>query len=125
MSFDPNTLKYTPSHEWVQVEGDVATIGISDFAVRELTDLVYIELPASGRSFQQGEVFGVVESVKAASDLYAPVSGEVIESNGELEGDLGRLSTDPYGSGWMIRVKLSNTAELSELLNVADYHALQ
>ncbi len=125
MSFDPNTLKYTPSHEWVQVEGDVATIGISDFAVRELTDLVYIELPASGRSFQQGEVFGVVESVKAASDLYAPVSGEVIESNGELEGDLGRLSTDPYGSGWMIRVKLSNTAELSELLNAADYQALQ
>ncbi len=125
MSFDPNTLKYTPSHEWVQVEGDVATIGISDFAVRELTDLVYIELPASGRSFQQGEVFGVVESVKAASDLYAPVSGEVIESNGELEGDLGRLSTDPYGSGWMICVKLSNTAELSELLNAADYQALQ
>lgn len=125
MSFDPNTLKYTPSHEWVHVEGDIATIGISDFAVRELTDLVYIELPGAGRSFQQGEVFGVVESVKAASDLYAPVSGEVIESNGELEGDLGRLSTDPYGSGWMIRVKLSNTAELSELLNVADYQALQ
>lgn len=125
MSFDPNTLKYTPSHEWVHIDGDVATIGISDFAVRELTDLVYIELPSTGKSLQQGEVFGVVESVKAASDLYAPVSGEVIEANAELEGDLGRLSADPYGEGWMIRVRLANPQELSELMSVSDYNALQ
>ena len=123
MSFDPNTLKYTESHEWVHVDGSTATIGISDFAVHELTDLVYIELPAPGRSFKKGEVFGVVESVKAASDLYAPVSCEVLESNGDLEGDLGKLSTDPYGAGWMIRVKLTRPDELAGLLSAADYQS--
>ncbi len=123
MSFDPNSLKYTASHEWVHVEGTTATIGISDFAVHELTDLVYIELPAPGRSFKQGEVFGVVESVKAASDLYAPVSGEVLASNGDLEGDLGQLSTDPYGAGWMIRVKLTRPDELAGLLGAVDYQS--
>lgn len=123
MSFDPNTLKYTESHEWVHVDESTATVGISDFAVKELTDLVYIELPAAGRSFRQGDVFGVVESVKAASDLYAPVSGEVIASNNDLEGDLGKLSTDPYGAGWMIRLKLTNPSEVASLLSAADYQS--
>jgi glycine cleavage system H protein len=124
MSFDPNTLKYTASHEWVHVDGSTATIGISDFAVHELTDLVYIELPKPGRAFKKGEVFGVVESVKAASDLYAPVSGEVIAANGELEGDLGKLSTDPYGAGWMIRMKLSEPGELASLMSAAEYDVM-
>ena len=114
-------LHYAPSHEWVRCEGHKATIGISAFAVKELTDLTYVELPAVGKTFQAKAIFGVVESVKAASDLYAPVSGTVTKVNHALESDLSVLSTDPYGKGWMIEVELSSPAEVDQLLDEAAY----
>ena len=116
-------LKYAESHEWVRVDGDTATVGISDFAVKELTDLVYMELPAVGAAVKKGEGFGQVESVKAVSDLYAPVSGEVVEVNEELPDDLGRLSDDPYGSGWVAKIKMAEPAELDQLMDHAAYQA--
>lgn len=118
---DPSTAKYTKSHEWVILDGDEATIGISDFAVKQLTDLVYIELPTVGKTLTAGEEFGVVESVKAASDLYAPISGEVTAVNTDLEDDLAPLSDDPFGNGWMIKLKLANPAELDNLMDRAAY----
>jgi glycine cleavage system H protein len=118
---DPSTAKFAKSHEWVQMDGDVATIGISDFAVKQLTDLVYIELPAVGKSFSVGQDFGVVESVKAASDLYAPLSGEVVAVNNDLEDDLAALSDDPFGKGWMIQMKVTNPAELAALMDLDAY----
>ena len=118
---DASNVRFTKSHEWVRLEGDVATIGISDFAVKQLTDLVYIELPAVGKTFAAGEDFGVVESVKAASDLYAPMSGEVTAANTALEDDLAPLSDDPIGKGWMIQLKVSDPAEFDQLLDKAAY----
>ncbi len=118
---DPATAKYSKTHEWVILDGDEATIGISDFAVRQLTDLVYIELPDVGKSLSTGDEFGVVESVKAASDLYAPISGEVTAANTDLEDDLQALSDDPFGKGWLIKMKLSDPAELSALMDRAAY----
>src|SRR5258708_12499810 len=100
---DPHTLKYAKSDEWVHVEGDLATLGITDFAVKALTDLVYIDLPAPGKRLSAGQPFGVVESVKAASDMYSPVTGEVVESNAKLADDLGILSDDPFGKGCLDR----------------------
>lgn len=114
--------KYADSHEWISLDGDVATVGISDFAIAELTDLVYMELPSVGGSVTKGEVFGQVESVKAVSDLYAPVSGEIVEVNEELPDDLARLSDDPYGAGWVIKVKLSDAAEVDALMDEAAYN---
>jgi glycine cleavage system H protein len=124
---DPQTLLYTESHEWVHVtEPDVtgsrvATIGISAFAVEQLTDLVYMQLPKVGKSLKAGDEFGEVESVKAVSGLYSPVSGLTIEVNSDLPQNLDSLKTDPYGAGWMIRVRLANPAELSELLTASAY----
>lgn len=118
---DPQTLRFSKTHEWIHLEGDTATIGISEFAVRQLTDLVYIELPESGRSLQAGDVFGVVESVKAASDLYAPVGGEVTAANNALEDDLGVLSEDPFGRGWMIKLKVADASAVSSLMDYAAY----
>ena len=118
---DPATLKFANSHEWVGVDGETATIGISKFAVDELTDLVYLELPEVGSSLEAGGVFGVVESVKAASDLYAPVSGEVVEINESLPDDLGMLSDEPYDGGWIVRVKLSNPEQLDGLMDHSKY----
>lgn len=118
---DPSQLKYAKTHEWVHVDGETATVGITDFAVKQLTDLVYIELPPAGRSVSAGESFGVVESVKAASDLYAPVSGEVLEANDGLEDKLEVLSDDPFGAGWMIRIRMSDPAELERLLDRKAY----
>ncbi len=120
---DPASLKFTKTHEWVAVEGDVATIGISDFAVHLLSDLVYADLPAIGKKIKQGEPFGEVESVKAVSDLYAPVSGEVIGRNDALPDNLDLLTTSPFESGWMIKVRLSNAGELSSLLSQTAYKA--
>src|SRR5216684_1075093 len=105
---DPHTLKYAKTDEWVHLDGDVATIGITDFAVKALTDLVYIDLPPAGKKLKAGEPFGVVESVKAASDMYSPVTGEVIESNTKLADDLGKLSEDPFGAGWLLKVKVTD-----------------
>lgn len=118
---DPSTLKFSKTHEWVGLEGDVATIGISKFAVEQLTDLVYIELPSPGSTLTAGSTFGVVESVKAASDLYAPVSGEIIEVNDNLENDLDKLSDDPFSSGWMMKVRVSNPGELDAMMDHAAY----
>jgi len=118
---DPQSLKYAKTDEWVHVDGDVATIGITDFAVKALTDLVYIDLPGAGKKLRAGEPFGVVESVKAASDMYSPVSGEVIESNTKLADDLGKLSDDPFGNGWLMKVKLSDRNLSPELMDRAAY----
>lgn len=118
---DLNRLRYAKSHEWVLLEGDVATIGITDFAVKALTDLVFIELPPKGRKLVAGETFGEVESVKAVSDLYSPVNGEVLEAHGKLADDLGLLSTDPFGAGWMLKVKVTDANPLAGLLTRAEY----
>lgn len=118
---DPKTLKYAKTDEWVSLEGDIATIGISDFAVKALTDLVYIDLPAVGKKLKAGEPFGVVESVKAASDMYSPATGEVIESNTKLADDLGKLSDDPFGAGWLLKVKISDRNFSAGLMDRAEY----
>ena len=118
---DPETLRYAPTHEWVHLDGDVATIGISAFAVEQLTDLVYIELPEVGAKLSAGDPFGEVESVKAVSDVYSPVEGEVIEVNDALRDDLCPLSADPYGAGWIMKAKLAGGANLEGLLDYAAY----
>lgn len=120
---DLKSLKYARTHEWILVEGDTATVGISDFAVKSLTDLVFVQLPAVGRKLKAKETFGVVESVKAASDLYSPVAGDVVASNAKLEGDLGLLSDDPYDKGWMIKLKVTDPAALANLMDHAAYEA--
>jgi glycine cleavage system H protein len=120
----PANLKYTKDHEWVSVEGDVATIGITDFAQSELGDIVYVEIETVGETIAQEEVFGSVEAVKTVSDLFMPVSGEIIEFNEGLEADPEAVNKDAYGAGWMIKVKMSNPAELDALLDAAAYDAL-
>ena len=115
--------KYAKTHEWVSVDGNTAAVGISDFAVHALTDLVYIDLPKVGRSLTKGAVFGVVESVKAASDLYSPIDGTVTEVNSSLEGDLATLTADPFGAGWMIKVQLKDAAAVEGLMDEAAYKA--
>lgn len=121
MASVPHDLKYTKSHEWVRVEGDVATIGITDHAQSELGDVVYVELPAVGKRLEVGETFGSVESVKTVSDLYAPVSGEVIEVNAGLTGAPETVNSDPYGAGMMMRVRVSG--EPTGLLTPEEYEA--
>jgi len=118
---DPANLKFTRSHEWLRLDGNTATIGITDFAVEALTDLVYVELPEMGKLLTAGEIFGEVESVKAVSDLYAPISGEVIEINTALPDDLDALSEDPFGRGWMIKLTIIDTSATDDLLDEAGY----
>jgi glycine cleavage system H protein len=120
---DPTTLKFTKTLEWVALDGDVATIGISDFAVKELTDVVHLELPPAGRSVSAGEEIGEIESVKAVSDLYAPLAGEIVEVNQALANDLAPLSEDPYGAGWIVRLRVADPAEVEALLDYAAYQA--
>jgi len=117
----PADLKYAKSHEWVRVEGDVATVGITDHAQHELTDVVFVELPALGRKIKAGEACSVVESVKTASDIYSPVSGEVVKINPAVVEQPALVNTDPYGAGWFFQVKLSQPGELAGLLSPADY----
>ena len=121
MSDIPTDLKYANSHEWVNVEGDTAIIGISDHAQDELTELVFIELPDIGRELAAGDPCAVVESVKTASDIYAPVSGQVIETNDALDTEPGTVNEDPYGDGWFFKIRLSNPKELDDLLSPDDY----
>lgn len=116
----PNDLRYSRTHEWVRVEGDVATVGITDHAQAELGDVVFVDLPEIGRQLDVGEVFGSIDSVKAAADLFSPVAGEVVEVNGALAGSTELVNTDPYGDGWMIRLKLSDTS-VDHLLTADDY----
>jgi len=120
----PEDLKYTKDHEWARIEKDVATVGITDYAQGELGDIVYVELPEVGTRVKQGESFGTIEAVKAVSDLYAPLSGEVIEVNTELENSPEVINQDPYGKGWMIKIKISDSKELNDLLDKAGYEAL-
>lgn len=120
---NPGELKYTKTHEWVAVDGEVATVGITDFAVEQLTDLVYIDLPDVGASFSASEPFGEVESVKAVSDLYAPVSGEVIDVNKSLADDLAVLSEDPYEKGWMVKFRIAELSALDALMDRKAYDA--
>ncbi len=125
MSNIPSNLKYTKEHEWVADNGDgTVTIGITDHAQAALGDVTFVDLPKEGDSFAAGDVFGTVESVKAASDLYCPVAGEVVAVNGELDGAPESVNSDPYGAAWMIKVKLSNAAELGDLLDAAGYQAV-
>jgi glycine cleavage system H protein len=120
----PSDLRYTKDHEWVRVEGDEATVGITDYAATQLGDIVFVELPDVGRSVDQFAAFGVVESVKAVSDLFAPVSGEVIETNPELASRPELVNGEPYGAGWMLRVRVSDPGQVGELLEPSAYEAL-
>ena len=120
----PEELRFAKSHEWVHVEAGIATVGISAFAVEALTDLVYIELPEVGRSVTAGESFSEIESVKAVSDLYAPVTGEVVAVNEPLPDKLEVLSEDPFGEGWIVKIKISDEASLSTLMDHATYQKL-
>ncbi|MEZ6068612.1 MAG: glycine cleavage system protein GcvH [Planctomycetaceae bacterium] len=120
---DAKNLRFSKSHEWVRLEGDVATVGISDFAVKELTDLVHIELPSVGSRVAVGGNLGEVESVKAVSDLYAPVSGEVTEVNDALADDLAVLSDDAFGKGWIAKIRVTDAGEVQKLMDHAAYAA--
>ena len=120
----PENLKYTKDHEWVSVEGDVATVGITEFAQGELGDIVYVEIETEGDELDREEIFGSVEAVKTVSDLFMPLSGEVAEFNEELESAPETVNSDPYGKGWMIKIKMSNTDELGDLLDAAAYAEL-
>jgi glycine cleavage system H protein len=120
----PTDLRYTKDHEWVRVDGDEATIGITAYAADQLGDIVFVELPDAGRALEQFAAFGVVESVKAVSDLFAPVTGEVTESNPELGRNPELVNSDPYGAGWMLKVRVGDAAQVAELLDADAYDAL-
>jgi glycine cleavage system H protein len=123
MSNIPSDLKYTKSHEWVRVAGDTATMGITDHAQQELTDIVFVELPATGRQVKAGETCAVVESVKTASDIYAPVSGEILETNKAVVDEPALTNSEPYGRGWFFKIKVANPDELKSLLSPEQYDA--
>ncbi len=120
----PADLRYTKDHEWVKADGDVATVGVTDFAASQLGDVVFVDLPQTGKAVEQFATFGVVESVKAVSDLYAPVSGEVTEVNEALRSKPELVNSEPYGAGWMIRVRVSDQSQLDGLLDAAAYEQL-
>jgi glycine cleavage system H protein len=120
----PSELKYTKDHEWVRVEGKVATIGITDFAQKELGDIVYVDITTIGETVAREEIFGTVEAVKTVSDLFMPISGKVLEMNKDIDGAPESVNTDPYGKGWMIKASVDNEAELGDLLSVDAYKAL-
>lgn len=120
----PTNLKYTKDHEWVSIEGDIATVGITDFAQKELGDIVYVEVDTLDQTLSKDEVFGTVEAVKTVSDLFLPLSGEIVEFNDELESNPEVVNSDPYGAAWMIKVKISNASEIDSLLSSEDYKAL-
>ncbi len=119
-----NSARYTEKHEWARLEGELVTIGITDYAQAQLNDIVYVELPEVGTQLHRGQTCAVVESVKAASDCYAPVSGEVVAVNRDLEQDPGLINRDPYGAGWLVRVRPSDPAEMKALLDVDAYRKL-
>ena len=120
----PSNLKYTKDHEWIKVEGGIATVGITDFAQGELGDIVYVEIETVGETLNKDEVFGTVEAVKTVSDLFMPVSGEVLELNTKLESNPECVNKNPYDNGWMIKVRIKDASEISSLLNAEDYKAL-
>jgi len=120
----PADLRYTKEHEWVRVDGDEATVGITQYAADQLGDIVFVELPDTGRSLAQSATFGVVESVKAVSDLYAPVTGEVTAANDALAGEPELVNSDPYGDGWICEIELADPGQVEQLLDAAAYQAL-
>lgn len=120
----PADLKYTKDHEWVTIDGDVATVGITDFAQGELGDIVYVEVETVDETLDKDEVFGTVEAVKTVSDLFLPLTGEIIEFNEALEDEPEKVNTDPYGDGWMIKIKISDPSEVEQLLDAAGYKEL-
>ena len=120
----PEELRYSEQHEWVSLDDDAGTIGITDYAQTELGDIVFVELPEVGERFEKGQAFGSVEAVKAVEDLYCPVAGEVVEVNDTLEEGADQVNGDPYGSGWMIKLRLDNPADADGLLSAADYASL-
>jgi len=117
----PDDLKYTRTHEWVRVEGETATTGITDFAQKELSDIVYVEVTSVGQSVKQEDTIGTIEAVKAVSDLFAPVSGEVTEANETLKDEAQKCNSDPYGEGWIARIKLGDPSEVDQLLDAKGY----
>jgi len=119
----PANYRYTKEHEWVDLKGELATIGITDFAQHELGDVVFVELPKPGAKIEAGKTFGTVESVKAVSDIYAPASGEVVEANGVLHNTPETINSDPHGAGWLIKVRLAKPAEVGALMDTAAYEA--
>jgi glycine cleavage system H protein len=123
MSNVPSDLKYTKSHEWVRVSGDTATVGITDHAQHELTDIVFVELPDTGKKFKSGDACAVVESVKTASDIYSPVSGEILETNKAVVDNPALANSEPYAGGWFFKIKLSSPAEVDTLLTPENYQA--
>jgi glycine cleavage system H protein len=120
----PSELKYTKDHEWVKIDGDIATVGITDFAQGELGDIVYVEVETLDETLDKEEVFGTVEAVKTVSDLFLPLSGEIVEFNETLEDEPEKVNTDPYGEGWMIKIKISDPSEVDDLMSDEDYKAL-
>jgi glycine cleavage system H protein len=120
----PENLKYTKDHEWVSVDGNVATIGITDFAQQELGDIVYVDIPSKGKTIAKDGVFGTVEAVKTVSDLFMPLSGEVLELNANLDSAPENVNNDAYGTGWMIKITLTNQSEIDELLDATAYKQL-
>lgn len=120
----PSELKYTKDHEWVKIEGDIAIVGITDFAQGELGDIVYVEVETVDETLDREEVFGTVEAVKTVSDLFLPLSGEIVEFNESLEDEPEKVNTDPYGEGWMVKIKISDTSELDGLMSDSDYKEL-
>jgi glycine cleavage system H protein len=120
----PSDLRYTRDHEWVRIDGDEATVGITQYAADQLGDIVFVELPDAGKALEGSRPFGVVESVKAVSDLFAPVAGEVVATNGALNSDPELVNSDPYGEGWMVKVRVADAAELDDLLDADAYDAL-
>ncbi len=120
----PDTLKYTKDHEWIKIDGDTATVGITDFAQRELGDIVFVDINTQGKELNANDIFGTVEAVKTVSDLYMPVSGTITEVNADLEGTPESVNQDPYEKGWMVKITLSNPSEVEGLLDAAAYSAL-
>ncbi|HMB10281.1 glycine cleavage system protein GcvH [Saliniramus sp.] len=118
-----STTRYTKDHEYIRIDGDTGIVGITDYAQSQLGDVVYVELPEAGKALEKGGEAAVVESVKAASEVYAPVSGEVVEVNGDLEAAPGTINEDPAGAGWFLKLKIANTSELDELMSEEDYQA--
>jgi glycine cleavage system H protein len=120
----PENLKYTKEHEWISIEGDIATVGVTDFAQGELGDIVFVEIETEGETLAKDEVFGTIEAVKTVSDLFMPLSGEIVEINTNLEDAPESVNEHPYDSGWMVKIKLSDTSELEGLMDVESYKAL-
>jgi glycine cleavage system H protein len=120
----PANLKYTKDHEWISIDGDIATVGITEFAQSELGDIVYVEVETLDQELEKDEVFGTVEAVKTVSDLFLPLSGEIIEFNDSLESEPEKVNSDPYGDGWMVKIKIANVSEIEELLSNEEYASI-